>query len=57
MAEHAQALHAGLKVLFITGYDESAAFNQGQPIPDSRVLNKPFSLALLAEGATELLQS
>lgn len=57
VAEHAQALHAGLKVLFITGYDESAAFNQGQPIPDSRVLNKPFSLALLAERATELLQS
>lgn len=57
VAEHAQALHAGLKVLFITGYDESAAFNQGQPIPDACVLSKPFSLALLAERATELLRS
>jgi PAS domain S-box-containing protein len=49
VAAAARALHPGLPVLFITGYDDQAA-RSGQPLGhDSQIIVKPFALAALVE--------
>ena len=42
-------------MLFITGYDESAALSDGQLLQGTSVLTKPFELEALAERVRELL--
>jgi light-regulated signal transduction histidine kinase (bacteriophytochrome) len=47
LADAARVHRPGLKVLFITGYAESAAWEGGVPDPDMQVLTKPFALDVL----------
>jgi len=47
LADAARVHRPGLKVLFITGYAESAAWGGGMPDPDMQVLTKPFALDVL----------
>ncbi len=49
LADAGRALRPGLRVLFITGYAETAAVNGGQLEPGMAVLTKPFGLDVLTE--------
>ncbi|WP_410481887.1 PAS domain-containing protein [Pseudomonas plecoglossicida] len=55
VAERCRERYPDLKVLFVTGYDESAAHCDGQLLQGTRVLTKPFELDVLAEQVRELL--
>ncbi|PVZ39631.1 PAS domain-containing protein [Pseudomonas sp. CC120222-01a] len=55
VAERCRQLYPDLKVLFITGYDESAALSDGQLLQGTSVLTKPFELEALAERVRQLL--
>lgn len=55
LAERCRQQHPDLKVLFITGYDETAALNDGQLLQGTSVLTKPFELQDLAERVQQLL--
>lgn len=55
VAERCRVRYPDLKVLFITGYDESAALSDGQLLQGTSVLTKPFELDTLAERVRELL--
>ncbi|WP_343595354.1 PAS domain-containing protein [Pseudomonas sp.] len=55
LAERCRQQHPQLKVLFITGYDESAALSDGQLLQGTSVLTKPFELEALAERVRQLL--
>jgi len=56
LADTLRGRYTGLKVLFVTGYDESAALANGNLETDMRVLTKPFSLEALAEQVGQLLE-
>ena len=56
LAERCRERHPDLKVLFITGYDESAALSDGQLLQGTWVLTKPFELQVLAERVGMLLE-
>ncbi|MDH0133717.1 response regulator [Pseudomonas shirazica] len=56
LAERCRERHPDLRVLFITGYDESAALSEGQLLQGTEVLTKPFELAVLAERVRTLLE-
>lgn len=56
LAERCRERHPDLKVLFITGYDESAALSDGQLLQGTQVLTKPFELQVLAERVGMLLE-
>lgn len=56
VAERCRERYPDLKVLLITGYDESAALSDGQPLQGTLVLTKPFELEALAERVRELLE-
>ena len=49
-------VHPQLPVLFITGYDESAALSDGQLAPGMSVMTKPFSLQGLVERVESMLK-
>ncbi len=55
LADAARALRPGLKVLFVTGYAETAALGHGRLEPGMHVLTKPFSIPALSERVKELL--
>jgi CheY-like chemotaxis protein len=55
VADRSRTRHPHIKVLFITGYDESAVLSHGQPLEASSVLTKPFDLAALVERVAQLL--
>ncbi|MFJ4110251.1 PAS domain-containing protein [Pseudomonas sp. NPDC089758] len=55
VAEHYRRQHPDLKVLFITGYDNSAALGGGPLLQGAHVLGKPFELDVLAECVQQLL--
>ncbi|MGE8059680.1 PAS domain-containing protein [Pseudomonas sp. NPDC089547] len=57
VAERCRERYPDLKVLFITGYDESAALNDGQLLQGTMVLTKPFELEVLAEWVRTLLEA
>ena len=57
LAEAARDLQPDLKVLFITGYGESAALGEGHVDPDVRVLTKPFPLETLIGCIRELIEA
>lgn len=48
LAEAARQRRRGLKVLFVTGYAESAAAGDGRMEPGLEVITKPFELDALA---------
>ncbi len=61
LADRAQEIRPGLKVLFMSGYSAEAVIHQGRLDPGLRLLQKPFHIndlathvrAALAEGRTE----
>lgn len=55
VAEASQALSPGLPVLFITGYDVSAALRDGQLPARTAVLLKPFDMADIVNRVAQLL--
>jgi PAS domain S-box-containing protein len=55
LVEVGRALRPDIKVLFITGYLESAALNQHSPAPDTCVLAKPFTMNALAGQVKKLI--
>ncbi len=55
LAEKARLLHPGLPVLFVTGYDESAALGDGPLGARMSVMIKPFSLEALLERVSQML--
>ena len=55
MADAARALRPGLKVLFITGYAETAVLSHGHLEPGVHVLTKPFAMEAFATRAKELV--
>ncbi len=48
-ADAARACAPDLKVLFITGYAENAAFGNGHLDPDMQMMTKPFAVDALAK--------
>ncbi len=48
LADAARQRRPGLKVLFVTGYAESAALGSGQMEPGMQVMTKPFAVGALA---------
>jgi PAS domain S-box-containing protein len=54
LADAARALRPGLRVLFITGYAETAVLSDAR-VPGVRVLTKPFPLDVLAAHIRELV--
>ncbi len=55
MADGARLLRPDLKVLFITGYAETAALSHGLLGPNMHVLTKPFTLEALNRKVREVL--
>ncbi|QRE77879.1 hybrid sensor histidine kinase/response regulator [Methylobacterium aquaticum] len=55
MADAARVRRPGLKVLFITGYAESAALGTGRLEPGMQVLTKPFGVEALGLRIREML--
>ncbi len=55
LAEAALARHPHLKILFITGYAESAVIGQGELPAAMHIMTKPFSLDALALRIREII--
>jgi PAS domain S-box-containing protein len=55
VADAARVIRPGLKVLFITGYAESAALSHSHLEPGMQVVTKPFSLGALAQRIKGLI--
>jgi DNA-binding response OmpR family regulator len=56
LADAARALRPDLKVLFITGFAESAVLGQGQLEPGVHVMTKPFAMDLLAAQVRTIIR-
>jgi CheY-like chemotaxis protein len=54
LADELRRRQAGLKVLFTSGYTQGA-LDQGEPMPGTNFLGKPFRRAELAAKIRELL--
>ena len=57
LAEKAEALRPGLKVLFTTGYARNAIVHHGRLDPGVELLSKPFTYADLAARIRDLLDA
>ena len=57
LADAAREIHAGLKILFITGYAENAVVGNGHLAPGMHVLTKPFVMEKLAAKITDILKN
>jgi PAS domain S-box-containing protein len=55
LADAARHLRPALKVLFITGYAETAVIGEGQLEPGMHVLTKPFPMEALASRLEQIL--
>ena len=55
VADAARSLRPGLKVLFITGYAETAVLSHGHLEPGMHVMVKPFAMEALAARVKDLL--
>ncbi|WP_020180044.1 PAS domain S-box protein [Methylopila sp. M107] len=55
VADAARAARPGLKVMFITGYAESAVFGNGPIGPGMSVVTKPFDVAALEARIREMI--
>ena len=55
MADAARIGRPDLKVLFITGFAETALLNNGQLERDMAILTKPFAVDTLASRIRELI--
>lgn len=57
LVETVRLTHPHLPVLFITGYDDSAALHDGKPAAGTSVMTKPFQLADLVTRVGTMLQA
>jgi PAS domain S-box-containing protein len=57
LAERLKALYPGIRVLFISGYTDSALIHHGQLASGTEFMRKPFSPADLARKVRELLDA
>jgi CheY-like chemotaxis protein len=57
VADAGRLLRPNLRVLFITGYAESAVIGNGYLEPDMQVMTKPFALETLANKVRNMLDS
>ena len=57
LADAARGVRPKLKILFITGYAESAVFSHGHLESGMHVLTKPFTVDTLARRISQLLTS
>ncbi len=55
-ADQARVLRPTLKVLFITGYAENAAFGNGHLHPDMQMMTKPFAVEALAKRIRSMIR-
>lgn len=55
LANAARMVRPDLKVLFVTGYAESAVLSHGQLDPGMHVLTKPFAVEMLAAQIRDLI--
>jgi PAS domain S-box-containing protein len=56
MADAARVQRPGLKVLFITGYAETAVIGKGHLAPGMKVVTKPFAMKALGAQIREILE-
>ena len=56
LADHARASRPTLKVLFITGYAENAAFAGGFLAPGMEMLTKPFAMDALIDRVRDMIK-
>ncbi|MBL6453949.1 PAS domain S-box protein [Belnapia sp. T6] len=57
LADAGRALRPELRVLFITGYAETAVMGEGRLEPGMHVLTKPFAMEMLANRIRELIEA
>lgn len=57
LAEQARVTRSGLKVLFMTGYAENAAFGNGHLDPGMQMITKPFPVEGLATKIRSIIES
>lgn len=57
MADAGRALRSDLKVLFVTGYAESAILGDGLLAPGMAVVTKPFSLEAMEARIRSIMQA
>ena len=57
IADAGRALRANLKVLFVTGYAESAVLGNEHLDPDMQIMTKPFTIEAIGEKIRQLLDS
>ena len=55
LAERVEKLRPGIKVLYMSGYTDQAVVHHGILENDAVLLQKPFTLATLAEKLREIL--
>jgi len=55
LAERVEQMRPGIKVLYMSGYTDQAVVHQGILEADAVLLQKPFTLATLAEKLREIL--
>ena len=56
LADAARQHRPDLKILFITGYDEQAAFGSGQMEAGMAIMSKPFNIDSLSKKVEDILQ-
>ena len=57
LAARLQAIHPGLRVIFVSGYSDDAIDRHGVLAPDSVFLQKPFMPDILAGAVRKLLDA
>jgi CheY-like chemotaxis protein len=57
VADAARALRPGLKVMFVTGYAETAVLSHGHLDPGMQVVTKPFEMNAFAQRIQEFIKS
>jgi CheY-like chemotaxis protein len=56
LADEASRRHAGIKVMFISGYPKDAIVHNGVLHPEVELLSKPFTINTLARKVAQVLQ-
>lgn len=57
LADAARELRPSLKVMFVTGYAETAVLSHGHLDPGMQVITKPFEMNAFAKRIQEFIKS